>query len=193
MSFNDEFRNLIRREAARFVADTIPGARNAIISSYDPQTYAIKVKIMPEAGDPQPGETPESGWIPIKSPWIGNGWGIFFGPSIGDQVQIEFQENDIGSGSHGGAFFDQSHVPLPVPSGEVWLVHKSGSYFKLTNDGKVSLASGQEIDAGNLTQTVQAICLQAFYDWAANHTHPNTGPPTTQPPANSLTTILKAN
>jgi hypothetical protein len=34
-------------------------------------------------------------------------------------------------------FFNNSIQPLEVPSGEFWLVHKSGQYFKLLNDGTI--------------------------------------------------------
>jgi len=40
--------------------------------------------------------------------------------------------------------------------------------------------------------TVQNLCTTAFRNWAASHTHQNTGPPLTQPPANGLTSIVSA-
>jgi uncharacterized protein involved in type VI secretion and phage assembly len=192
---SDQLTNRIRREIARYLSGRAQ-PRNAVISSYDPNRYAVKVRLMPEAGDPAAGETPESGWLPLHSQFVGNGWGLQFGPAIGDQVSLRFQEDDQDSASVEGRFFDSNNVaPKPgPPSGEAWLSHKSGSYFKLTNDGKVSVNSkGVEIDVGDLTQALQTLCTQALRDWAANHVHPNTGPPTTPPPANALTTILKAN
>lgn len=133
-------------------ADMAGGARaetrNGIVSSYDQDNYCVKVKVMPE-GD-------ETGWIPLKSAWIGNGWGMFCPPSIGDAVEIGFQEDDFEAGSSGLRFFNDSDRPLSVPSGEFWLVHQSGAFFKLTNDGKLLVNGHTEIDATAPTINITA-------------------------------------
>jgi phage baseplate assembly protein V len=125
-------------------ADMAGGARAmvriGIVSGYDPGSYCAKVQLMPE-GD-------ETGWLPIVSPWIGNGWGLFAPPSIGDAVEVQFQEDDIEAGFVCQRFFNDSDRPLSVPSGEFWLVHKSGSFLKFHNDGTVELNA-----AGTLTST----------------------------------------
>jgi hypothetical protein len=183
--------NIIRREIERgHNARAVP--RIGTVDGYDPQRYAARVLLLPEKK--------LTGWLPIGVEWMGNGWGLLAPVSPGDQVLVEFQEHDKDSGIITKRLFDTRNVaPQGVPSGEFWLIHKSGQYFKLTNNGKMALNSGEEIDLGNLENVVQTICLKAFHDWAANHTHNDaggtgiSGPPSTTPPDDSLTTITKAN
>jgi phage baseplate assembly protein gpV len=138
--------NMMRREAMRAGSARSP-ARSAIVLSYDPNNYCCKVKFQPDGN--------ESGWIPVSSPWIGAGWGIVCPPSVGDAVQVEFQEGDAGAGYIVARFFnDVDKPPGACPSGEFWLVHKSGSFLKFTNDGNVSLkTTTYAIDAANVTVT----------------------------------------
>jgi len=196
----DALRNHMRIEALRAGGRSVSSAKG-VITSYDPNRYAAKVFLMPEgAFSEETGEVVESGWIPIQTQWSGNGWGMYCPPSPGDQVTIEFIEGDTSSPEIVGRVFDLAHLPLNVPSGEFWLVHSSGTFLKLTNDGKASINSSTEIDLGNLVGAVQTLCTAAFASWAENHVHGNvqngggqTSPPTTSPPANGLTSILKAN
>lgn len=107
--------------------------RFGLVTSYDHANYCAKVKIMPEAL--------ETGWLPVLSPWVGNGWGMFAPPSINDMVEVNFQENDREVGFVNLRGFNDSDRPLDVASGEFWLVHKSGSFLKFHNDGSVELTS----------------------------------------------------
>lgn len=109
-----------------------------IVTSYDPAAYTAIVSIHPEEE--------LTGWLPILAPWVGNGWGHFAPPSIGDQVEVVHAEGSVGMGMVVGRVFDQAHQPIPVQSGEFWLVHKSGSSIKLTNDEKISINGALEID-----------------------------------------------
>lgn len=123
--------------------------RLGIVSSYDPSNYSAKVKIQPE--------DTETGWLPIVSPWVGNGWGIFAPPSVGDLVEVQFQEDGIEAGFICQRFYNDSDRPASVPSGEFWLVHKSGSKLKFLNSGDVELESNANLKAtvgGNATITV---------------------------------------
>ncbi|MGI4776961.1 MAG: phage baseplate assembly protein V [Janthinobacterium lividum] len=115
------------RVAAMRSAEGRQDTRMAIVDAYDPDTYSVKVRLQPS--------DVLTGWIPISSSWVGNGWGLFAAPSIGDMVQVECQEGDIDAGLMVGSMFNDVDRPLPVPSGELWIVHKSGAFFKLTNDG----------------------------------------------------------
>lgn len=113
--------------------------RMALVSAYDPDNYAAKVLFQPE--------NTESGWLPIGAMWVGNGWGLFTPPSVNDMVEVEFQDGDHEAGMIVSRFFNDDDRPLPVPSGECWMVHKSGAFFKMTNDGKASINGQIEIDA----------------------------------------------
>jgi len=117
--------------------------RHGTVSSYDPGAYAVKVMLQPD--------NMETGWLPLKSIFIGNGWGIFCPPSIGDAVEIDYQEGDNEVGSIGMRFFNEQDRPLPCPSGEFWLVHKSGASVKSTNNGMLTLSdpSGTVLQLSN--------------------------------------------
>lgn len=133
-------------------ADMAGGARamvrHGIVSGYDPGSYCAKVRVMPEDR--------ETGWLPIVSPWIGNGWGLFAPPTPGDAVEVQFQEDDAEAGYVCQRFFNDSDRPLSVQPGEFWLVHKTGAFFKLTNDGKVQINGQAEIDATAPTINITA-------------------------------------
>jgi phage baseplate assembly protein V len=102
-----------------------------IISSYDPVNFAVKVRLQPH--------DVETGWLPLMSPWVGNGWGMFCAPSLGDLIDVQFLEGSAEVGFACLRWFTDSARPLNVPSGEFWLVHSSGAFFKLTNDGKATV------------------------------------------------------
>jgi phage baseplate assembly protein gpV len=119
------------RRAAQEAASSQATTRQGIVTSYDPGTYAVKVELQPDGT--------LTGWIPLKSPWVGNGWGMFCPPSIGDAVEVDFQEADGGVGSAGWRFYNDQDRPLPCPSGEFWLVHKDGALLKFHAGGTVEL------------------------------------------------------
>lgn len=100
-----------------------------VVVSYDPDSYAARVVLKPA--------DVLTGWLPIAAEWVGNGWGMFCPPSIGDLVAVAFTAADSGSGTITGRIFNDEDRPLSVPSGELWLVHKSGQYLKLLNDGTI--------------------------------------------------------
>jgi uncharacterized protein involved in type VI secretion and phage assembly len=123
-------KNMMRREAER--SDTQRAQpRRAIVSAYDPNRYAAKVIIQPEGF--------ETGFIPIGAEWVGSGWGLYCPPTPGDEVEVNFQEGGKNAPYIGKRFYGNEAPPLAVPSGEFWLIHKSGSLIKLTNDGKLTI------------------------------------------------------
>ena len=125
------------------------------VSSYDPNNYACKITLFPD--DPVSGDKAvTSGWIPVGTIWVGNGWGLYCPPSVGDLVEVDFQEGDFDAGQVHWRFYNDGQRPLTCPSGEFWIVHKSGSSIKLTNDGRISVTA-PEID---LNGTV--ICLNGY-------------------------------
>ncbi|KAF6660600.1 baseplate assembly protein [Enterobacteriaceae bacterium EKM102V] len=109
------------------------GTRQGIITAYDPDSYAVKVQLQPT------GE--ETGWIPLSTPWAGNGWGFAAGPMIGAVAEVGFDSGLRGVGMAEGQFYnDADRCPGP-PSGEFWLVHQSGSLLKFLNSGEVLLSA----------------------------------------------------
>jgi phage baseplate assembly protein gpV len=108
-------------------------ARIAIVDAYDPATFSVKVRVQPS--------NVLSGWIPVASCFVGNGWGMLAAPSIGDMVRVDFQEGDLNAGVMGAGFFNDIDRPPSVQAGEFLLKHASGSLLKFNNDGTVSLVS----------------------------------------------------
>lgn len=165
-------------EMARHAEDAagrLATSRYGVVTSYDPDTHAAKVILQPSGI--------ETGFLPIKSAWVGNGWGLFSPPSIGDQVGVSFQEGSLEAGFITGGFYSDVDRPLPAPSGEFWLVHQGGASLKFTNDGKVTLTAPAKLFvvgdldvSGDITDqtvggnTVTLAALRADYN---AHTHPD--------------------
>jgi len=141
-------RNAMRLQAQRALAEFMV-CRNGQITNYDPDNYAVKVQLQPDGM--------LTGWLPLTSPWIGNQWGLFAAPSVGDMVAVEFIDGNLEAGFATMRFFNDEDRPLSVESGEFWLVHKSGSFLKFHNDGTVELTTHSDLTAtvgGKLTANV---------------------------------------
>ena len=152
--------NAMRREAER-VAGQIAMKRAGIVTAYDPAVYAAKVRIQPE--------DTETGWLPIASPWVGDGWGLFAAPKVGDVVEVSFQEGGRGAGIIGLRHFGNVLRPLPVPSGEFWLKHASGSLLKFKSDGSIELHAAGDLNAtvagqANLSVTGNVVATAPLFD-----------------------------
>ena len=132
------------------------------VTSYDPKTYSVRVRLEPEstaneeAGIANP--VVETNWLPLYRPYGGNGWGIYTPPAArtekpyGDQVLIIWPD-----GGHGVAFsgfYNDSeqaftNTPPSEPTsaagssapvnGEMILMHPTGAWIKLQNNGTVRL------------------------------------------------------
>src|SRR5882672_10845701 len=95
--------------------------RFAIVTSVNPTNATAKVTLQPEGV--------LSGWLPVLAPWVGGGWGLYCPPSPGDQVLILAQEGDAEHGIIIGRAFSDTLAPPATPVGELWLVHKVGSFI----------------------------------------------------------------
>jgi phage baseplate assembly protein V len=118
--------NVMRGQAA-MAAQSKLANQLGTISAYDPNSYSVKVAFPPDES--------ETGWIPLGALWVGSGWGMYAPPSLGDQVEVHFQEGGQDAGTAGLRFFDNLSPPVAVQPGEFWLVHESGAFFKLVNAG----------------------------------------------------------
>lgn len=133
-------------------SDDLTGPRTGTITSYDPDNGVVKVAIQPEGR--------ETNWIQLDCPGVGNGWGFQIGPQIGDEVTVSFDSSDPNLGKVTARHTNSQNQPLPVPSGEIWAVHESGSLLKFHNDGSVELIANTTLNAtaqtANVTATVSA-------------------------------------
>ncbi len=126
----DALQNAIRMQS-KALAGTKSAARFGTVSSYNPSKHMVKVMLQPE--------NIESAWMPYMEAFAGNGWGIFAAPSIGNMAVVLFIGNEADCPVAIGMFFNNVEISLAVPSGELWMVHKSNSSVKLTTDGKVTV------------------------------------------------------
>lgn len=143
-----DLQNAMRAQAMMATQDRAH-TRLGIVSGYDPATYSVKVQFPPD--------TSETGWIPLGALAVGNGWGIFAPPVLGDQIAVTFQDGDRDAGIAGLRLFDNVSPPVAVPGGEFWLLHQTGSALKFHNDGSVELITHANLSAtvgGNLSATV---------------------------------------
>lgn len=137
----DRFWNLVKARAGGM--DGLAGvARFGLVSSFDPSTYAARVLVQPE--------NILSGWLPVLSSWAGAGWGMAAPLAPGDQVLVIAQEAASEHGVILGAVWSAVDQPMPAPSGELWLQHKTGSFIKLHNDGTIAMQANNVTITGNL-------------------------------------------
>lgn len=107
--------------------------RHGLVTSYDPDKHLAKITFQPEGQ--------ESGWLPIETGHVGNGFGIAIGltpgdgKKTGDQVIVRYQEGDIESGKVVQRVHSDQDKPPKVESGEMvfW------ARFKKTAKGQSGL------------------------------------------------------
>jgi hypothetical protein len=182
----DDLMNATRREAERVMAG-VAKTQLGLVTSYDPATYAVKVTLMPEGV--------ETGWLPYASLWVGNGWGLYAPPAIGDQVVVDPQEGEGETRLVRAALYSDEDRPLSVPSGEFWLVHRTGAKLRLLNTGEIDIRAASILagpDGGAVRRLIDERFMALFN--AHQHTGPDgiTSPPTTpMTAAGHMTASLK--
>ncbi|MDD2860413.1 MAG: phage baseplate assembly protein V [Acidiphilium sp.] len=167
----DAFWNAVKARAAAL--DGLSGqARFGVVASFDTAAYAARVMMQPE--------NLLSGWLPVLTSWVGGGWGMAAPLSPGDQVLVLGQEGDSEQAVVLGRVWSSADAPPATPVGEFWLVHQSGSFIKLRNDGTIAMqastvsiegnlmVSGEISDLGGQHGSVDA--LRQGYD---GHVHPD--------------------
>jgi hypothetical protein len=121
-----------------------------------------------------------SGWLPVISQWVGNGWGMACPPNPGEQVIVAPQEGDVEQGIIIGRLFSIKQVPPAAPCGEFWLVHESGSFIKLCNDGTIRMKGDLHVDGDVFDRQGSVSRLRAHYN---SHTHTGQFSGTTSQPS----------
>ncbi|EPS1221704.1 hypothetical protein ACVBR5_000935 [Burkholderia cenocepacia] len=124
-------------------------SRYALVKSVDPNTYSVKVQLQPDGA--------MTGWIPVKSQWVGSGWGIASLPTIEQLVVVDPIDGFNDAWIVSGYLYNDSERPPASAVGELRMVHQSGSYLRLTNDGKVGINGQAEVDVSAPTINIQAV------------------------------------
>ncbi len=159
------------QEANRLRASGMDGQRSepryGIVTSADPVRWAMKVTYQPSGA--------LSGWLQVITPWCGPGWGMLALPPVGAQVALLPFEGDAENCIILGATFnDQDTPPVGYPAGELWLVHQSGSFLKLQNDGTVQVMGDLHVNGDVYDKHGSLDRLRQNYD-AHAHTGGNGG------------------
>ncbi|WP_244643778.1 phage baseplate assembly protein V [Alsobacter metallidurans] len=134
--------NAMRREAQR-MDQRHAKSRVGLVTSWDPDKHAAKVKLQPE--------DVETGWLPVASSHIGDGHGIAVGLTPGDQVTVGFQEGDVDTPVITGRVFSDKDKPPRAESGELVIKHKSGAIITIDKTGAMTVKNvtgAMTIDAG---------------------------------------------
>ncbi|SOY56863.1 phage baseplate assembly protein V [Cupriavidus taiwanensis] len=127
--------------AAQLARGDVAESRAGIVRSYDPDRAAARVEFVDRSNTSDDEALFISGWLPVTSPWVGNGWGMDAPPSPGDQVEVKFFGGSVENGYVCGRLYSDADRPPGAPSGEFWVVHKSGSSLKFKNDGTVEVVA----------------------------------------------------
>lgn len=138
-----QFRNQLGLAAQLSQNDT-QHTKVGIVTSYDSGTASARVRLQPE--DSENPDATLTGWLPVATAWVGDGWGIDAPVSPGDQVEVKYFGAEVENGYIAGRFYSDQVRPTGAKSGEFFLTHKSGSKLRFHNDGTVTL-----ISAGTLT------------------------------------------
>ena len=130
------------------------------VTSVNSQNATARVLIQPD--------NVLSGWLPVLSQWVGSGWGMVCPPDPGDQVLLVPQEGDVEQGIIIGRTFSNKQKPPVAPGGEFWLVHQSGSFLKLCNDGTIRINGDLHVQGDVHDQHGPLSSLRTHYN---SHTH----------------------
>lgn len=151
--------NLIKQQAGAL--DQGGGQpRLGTVTSVNPAMATARVTLQPEGV--------LTGWLPILSVWTGSGWGMCCPPSPGDQVLVVAQEGDAEHGVIVGCAYSNTHKSPNAPVGELWLVHKTGSFIKLQNDGTIRMQGDLHVEGDVYDQHGALSRLRGHYN---EHTH----------------------
>ncbi len=132
------------------------------VTSVDPARGTVRVRLEPE--------NVLTGWLPVLSPWVGDGWGLGCPPSPGDQVFVLPQEGDAENGVVIGRAWSGTMTIPPTPVGELWLMHKSGSFLRLLNDGTIRVKGDLHVDGDIYDRFGPLSTLRDRYN---QHVHPD--------------------
>ena len=156
----DSLLNALKAQGAN--QDQGSGApRFGTVTFVDPSTATARVTLQPEGV--------LTGWLPLLTPWVGNGWGLVCPPPVGAQVLVLPQEGDAEHGLIIAASWSAQTTPPAAPVGEFWLVHQSGSYLKLQNDGTIQVKGDLHVAGDVYDQHGPMSALRTHYN---AHIHP---------------------
>ena len=103
-------------------------------------------------------------------------------PSPGDQVLVLAQEGNAEHGIIIGRAFSNAHSAPATPVGELWMMHKSGSFIKLQNDGTIQMHGDLHVAGDVYDQQGSLSRLRGHYN-EHKHTDSRSGATTVPNPS----------
>jgi hypothetical protein len=139
MGYSDKLEHYVMRCVERCMASKFH-ERHGLVTSYDPKNYLAKVTYQPGGQS--------SGWLPIQTGHIGNGYGMAVGLEVGDgektgdQVIVSFND-DLSDGKIVQRVASKvDKPPGPVESGEWVMWTKWGQQIRFNKDGSLTFKTG---------------------------------------------------
>src|SRR6516225_6602205 len=135
MGYSDKLSDYVSRQVERVLGQR-HSERHGLITSYDPKTHRAKVRFQPS------GQT--SGWLPIETGHIGNGYGIAVGleagdgEKTGDQVKVSYNQDDFEGGKISARVHSDVDKPPMVESGEMVMWTQWGQQIRFNKDGSIT-------------------------------------------------------
>ncbi len=141
--------NQIRQHIANVIS-SIAFPVKGIVDTVDPDSMTCVVRYQPQ--------NTLSPSLPISCVAVGRGYGVIAIPNVGDQVHISFENGNYQVGVVEGAIFDSTDAvpPTGMEPGGYYLIHKSGSFIKMTQDGKLNVNG--EVDIDMTSPTINITC-----------------------------------
>lgn len=123
------------------------------ITSHDPATNSVKVMVATTSteqggtGGTDTGQSVETGWMPLITPFAGPGWGFQASPIVDklDQVVVLLVGHHMVAL---GPFYHDLHRPPAAPPGELQIKNPDGTLIRVahpTGDVFITTASGANI------------------------------------------------
>jgi hypothetical protein len=182
----DELVHLIRQAAGQSQHDYRPFVYGHI-ASYDPERHRVRC-IVPSMSeeDGSPTLTP---WMPMGTLATGTG----ATPVQAGAIIISSPASETG-GEANTFVRVKGTGEVEIYGAKTLTVNVLGQIDLNCNNGDVNLTAkgnvvvkAAAVMLGTALTALQKLCTQAFHDWVVTHTHPNTLPPNTAAPVNSLT------
>ena len=157
----DAFLNALKAQAG--AQDANAGQpRFGTVSSVDTASGTARVMLQPESV--------LTGWLPVLSPWVGAGWGLWAPPQPGDQVLILPQEGEMEHGAVVARGWSAGAPPPQAALGELVLQHASGTQLRLANDGTVRIVGDLHVSGDVYDKHGSVAQLRGHYN---AHAHPD--------------------
>lgn len=141
---HDHLRSAVS-ELAKMAAAGFAHPKLGTVTSYDPDAYLVKVMLQPEEI--------ETGWLPIMTGMAGSAFGVYYGPAIGDQALVIFQEGDATVGLCIGFLPSDEDPPPHVETGEIHLIAKGATASVVMKPDGTIASKGTWVHSGTMKVT----------------------------------------